>query len=353
MITASHNPPADNGLKLWTPSGQAFDSDQRAAITSRIENENYALQPWDGQGTYTEWAGAETRHHETLVAAGTDLSEFEIVVDIGNGAGGVTATALDNLGASVTTLNAQPDGRFPGRPSEPTSETCAGLCAHVGATDAELGIAHDGDADRMLAVDEQGRFVDGDSLLALFGQQAASAGDRIAAPVNTSLAVDDALDAVGASVVRTPVGDVHVASTTAVDDVVFGGEPSGAWIWPTESRCPDGPLAAVRLAGLVASDGPLSALVDALPAYPIARTSIEVELAATDRIMTAIHDRVTESYDDVTTLDGVRVEVDDGWFLIRPSGTQPLIRVTAQARSAERADALLQDARELVEAATR
>ena len=249
----------------------------------------------------------------------------------------------------METLNGQRDGRFPGRPSEPTAATCQTACELVAATDADLGIVHDGDADRMMAIDERGRFVAGDALLALFARREAGAGDRVAVPVDTSLLVADALSEVGAEVIYTPVGDAYVAAETTQPDVVFGGEPSGAWIWPEQTRCPDGPLAACTLAALVGTEGSLAALVDDLPDYPIRRDSVEADAkrAIVERVATLARER----FDDVTTLDGIRVETADGWFLVRASGTEPLVRLTAEARDEDDAAALFETARELVERA--
>jgi phosphoglucosamine mutase len=352
-VTASHNPPEDNGLKFWTPSGQAFSTAQQDAIEAILEAEDYDLAAWDDHGTRTDWDGAVEGHREALVeaggraadAAGVSLDDLSVVVDLGNGMGGVTADALFDLGADVETLNAQPDGRFPARPSEPTAETCASLVRTVDALDADLGIAHDGDADRMMAVSDDAEFVPGDLLLAVFGRERAGEGERVAAPVDTSLAVDDAVAEVGADVVRTRVGDVYVAERAREDDVAFGGEPSGAWIFPEETLCPDGPLAAVMLSVLAAAE-PLSTRLDRIDTYPIRRETVETDRKAA--LMETVTERVTERYDDVSTLDGVRVGTDDGWFLIRPSGTQPIVRLTAEAREAEQADALLAAARDLV-----
>ncbi len=353
IITASHNPPQDNGLKLWTPSGQAFSPDQQTEIETRIETEAYDLADWTGQGRHDTWTGATEHHKDELVATGqndaaaTDisLSSLSIVVDLGNGMGGVTADALFELGADIETINAQQDGRFPGRPSEPTAETCATLAATVDAVDADLGIAHDGDADRMMAVTDEGEFIPGDMLLAIFGREMAQAGDRVAAPVNTSLAVSDTLAEFGAELVHTRVGDVYVAERASDDDVVFGGEPSGAWIFPEETLCPDGPLAAVKLAAL-AAENPLSARLARIDRYPLQRTVVETT-EKTDA-MARISATVRQRYDDISTLDGVRVDTDSGWFLIRPSGTEPKIRVTAEARAATTTDELLDEALELV-----
>ncbi|WP_050031942.1 phosphoglucosamine mutase [Halorubrum halophilum] len=356
VVTASHNPPEDNGLKLWTPSGQAFSTAQQDEVTERIREADFDLAEWDEQGTHRSWDDATARHREALVETGrrdaaasdADLSSLSVVVDVGNGMGGVTADALYELGVDVETLNAQPDGRFPARPSEPTAETCTTLAATVPAVGADLGIAHDGDADRMMAVTDDGEFVPGDLLLALFGREEAGSGDRVAAPVNTSLAVADALATVGAEVVHTRVGDVSVAERARDPAVAFGGEPSGAWIFPDETLCPDGPLAAVKLAVLAAAE-PISDQLARIDRYPIRRATVETD--AKDAAMETVDGVVRERYDDVTALDGVRVETADGWFLIRPSGTQPLIRLTAEARDPEAAAELLSTARSIVETA--
>lgn len=352
-ITASHNPAPDNGFKLWTPSGRAYDAAQREAIAERVTAERFELAEWDETGERTTDDSATRAHCEAIVktvdAAVVADEELRVVVDVGNGAGGVTATALEAVGCTVETLNAQPDGRFPSRPSEPTAEHCTTLRKTVAATDADLGIAHDGDADRMLAVDADGTWVPGDVLLALFALGEATDGDTVAVPVDTSLLVTDALAAVGADVELTRVGDTYVAERAQDPDVVFGGEPSGAWIWPTETLCPDGPLAACKLVGRIAREKPLSELTAEIDTYPIRRAN--VECTDKDERMKRVATTVTERFDEVFTIDGVRAETKDGWLLIRASGTQPLIRLTAESRDSERAEELLAVAREIVESA--
>ncbi|WP_276301486.1 phosphoglucosamine mutase [Halorussus lipolyticus] len=353
MVTASHNPAPDNGLKLWNPSGQAFGEDQREAISARVRDEEYDFADWDELGQQDrrddpaeQHVDATERHADALVEA-VGGGGLEIVVDAGNGMGGVTAEALRRLGHEVRTMNDRPDGTFPARPSEPTAENCRALSQFVEATDADLGIAHDGDADRMRAVTGSGEFVSGDLLLALFAREATSPGEEVAVPVDTSLTVADLLESQGVSVSRTRVGDVYVAERATDAGVAFGGEPSGAWIWPDETLCPDGPLAACRLAELVSRRGPLSSLVGDIESYPLRRGSVEVEEKAA--VMAGVREAVLAEYDDVETLDGVRVGTDDGWFLIRASGTQPLVRVTAEARAERRADDLFAEASEVVE----
>jgi phosphoglucosamine mutase len=346
-ITASHNPAPDNGIKLWQPGGQAFDEARRETIARRVHGSDSDLQAWDGLGDRTR-VDASERHVDALVeSVGIDDS-LSVAVDLGNGAGGVTVDALQALGCEVETLNAQPDGRFPGRPSEPTAENCASLRNLVETTDADLGLAHDGDADRLRAVTGAGEFLSGDVLLALFAREAVARSDveapRVAVPVDTSLAVDDALGD-GATVTHTRVGDVFVAERATQPDVVFGGEPSGAWIWPDETLCPDGPLAACRLAAL-AADRPLDERAAETETYPIRRANVET--TEKSAVMDRVEERVLARYDDVRTLDGVRADLGDAWFLARASGTQPLVRITAEAREKARAEEVFETVREIV-----
>mgnify|MGYP000224074526 FL=1 len=346
-VTASHNPPTDNGIKLWLPSGKAFGPADREEIAELVENDDYAFAAWDGFGVeHTPDFDPVERHVDAIERRVSLARPLSVVVDAGNGPGGLTADALDGLGCQVRTLNAQLDGGFPGRPSEPTAENLGDLAATVAATDADLGIAHDGDADRMVAVTEDGTVVPGDTLLALFARAAVPRGGAVAAPLNTSLAVDDALADQNATVSRTKVGDVHVAERISSRTLAFGGEPSGAWIWSAETLCPDGPLAAAKLVELVAANDSLSALVDDIPTYPLRRESVEVD--DKDAVMAGVRERILDAYDDVNELDGVRVETDGGWFLVRASGTQPLVRATAEARDDATADDLLATALDLI-----
>ncbi|MFC7193614.1 phosphoglucosamine mutase [Halosimplex aquaticum] len=347
VVTASHNPAPDNGIKLWQPSGQAYDGPLREAIAERVREGTADLRAWDELGDRERRDGAD-RHVEALVDSADVVEPLSVVVDLGNGAGGVTVEALQRLGCEVETLNAQPDGSFPGRPSEPTEDNCRSLASLVAASDADLGIAHDGDADRMRAVAGDGTYLSGDVTLAILAREAASEGESVAAPVDTSLAVDDHLADDGVTVERTRVGDVYVAERASEAGVAFGGEPSGAWIWPSETLCPDGPLAACKLTAL-AAERPLADRLADVETYPIRRDSVETDEKGA--VMERVSERVLAEYDDVTTLDGVRADLGDAWFLLRASGTQPIVRITAEARDDDRAEEVFAEARDLLLAA--
>jgi phosphoglucosamine mutase len=347
-VTASHNPPEDNGIKLWTPSGRAFDAEQRRRVRQTVLGEQFEFADWDETGREFEWEGATERHRERLVEASPRLEDLSVAVDVGNGTGGLTVAAFDALGVDVVTLNAQQDGRFPGRPSEPVAEHCTDLVQFVSGTDVDIGIAHDGDADRMRAVTDDGEFVAGDVLMAIFAREMVGTGDRVATPVDTSMVVDELVADRGGSTVRTRVGDVFVAETAAQEGFVFGGEQSGTWIWPDETLCPDAPFAACKLAAIVDRRGPLSELVADVDTYPIRRTAIRTD--GKDDVMRAVESELRERYSLVDTTDGLRVQTEDGWFLVRPSGTEPLVRVTVECRSSEAVESLFEDVTGLVEA---
>ncbi|WP_411966319.1 phosphoglucosamine mutase [Haloferax sp. YSMS24] len=350
-ITASHNPAEDNGLKLWTPSGRAFDKEQTRDIVHRLNRNDITPAAWDEHGTERTWHDGPARHVDHLVSSFDAFDDVSLVFDLGNGTGRVSVDALYELGATVNTIDGQTDGRFPARKSEPNATTLSALRRTVPALGADIGLAHDGDADRLVAVDEHGEYVPGDYLLALFARDAVSPGQAVAVPIDTSLLVQDTVEDAGGFVTYTPVGDVHVAEAVEQPGYVFGGEPSGAWIWPDETLAPDGHYAALKLTALVERDGPLSEQVRSLDgdAYTTRRASLSFENKhkAMDRIARDIH----AQYDNVGTVDGIRVDTDDGWFLVRASGTEPLVRITAEARDPMDADRLFEEVRALVEGA--
>jgi phosphoglucosamine mutase len=198
------------------------------------------------------------------------------------------------------------------------------LKSTVKATGADLGIAHDGDADRMVAVDNQGRYVSGDKMLAFFAIR--EARKAIAVPVDTSRVVDDLL--VGIEITRTRVGDVYVAEALKKIGGDFGGEPSGAWIFPEVSLCPDGIYAAARLVEIVEKEGELGRLLDSIPEYPVKRGAFPCRNR--NKAMVQIIEKL-KKLGEINAMDGVRVDLDDGWILVRPSGTEPKIRITVES----------------------
>ena len=326
MITASHNPSQYGGIKLWNRDGIAFDSRQQDEIESIIKDKTWKTAEWQNIGNVFQADAIED--HSKMILSKVGRASLKVVIDSGCGAASViTPYVLRRMGCTVITLNSQPDGFFPARDPEPVEKNLELLKKATLAFGADLGIAHDGDADRMMTVDGKGRYIEGDKLLALFGFRETK--HSIVVPVDTSIMVDDVLK--GRIVYRTRVGDVYVAEELKKRNAEFGGEPSGSWIFPGISLCPDGILAAAKLVEIVQNEGRLDALIDELPAYPMLRGSVQ---CSNENKGTAMK-KITESLrkiGKVTDIDGIRVDAGNGWILVRPSGTEPKIRITAEAR---------------------
>jgi phosphoglucosamine mutase len=346
MVTASHNPSEYVGIKLWNPDGMAFDSTQQDEIEKAIEDANFSRVPWNQIGKFEE-DGNAIRAHMNMIKKLVGSSSLRIVLDCGCGAGGtISPYLLQELGCEVITLNAQPDGHFPARNPEPTDENLSMLKKAVVDFGADLGIAHDGDADRMMAVDEKGNFVSGDELLAIFGLfECNGSKGTVVVPVDTSMMVDDSLK--GSEIVRTRVGDVYVAEGIKQCNAIYGGEPSGSWIFPKISYCPDGIYAAARLVEIL-KDKKLSELREELPRYATKREAFPCANEKKAEFMKKIKVKL-EPLGKVLDIDGIRVEMKDGWVLIRPSGTEAKVRITAEAR--ENVDEIFEMAEKIVKEA--
>lgn len=337
MLTASHNPSQYNGIKLWNKNGMAYTSAQEMAIEEIYANKSYISVPWDKVGKLSVNEEIKGKYIDDLVDL-VDIKEgLKVVIDCASGAGSeISPLVFRKAGCEVTTLNSQPDGFFPGRNPEPNAENLQTLMKTVVAIGADLGIAHDGDADRMITVDEKGEISPFDSLLALMSKE--FDGD-IVTTVDAGLCMDES---VKGEVIRTPVGDVNVAEAIIEKDASFGGEPSGTWLHPDFCMCPDGILSGLRMAELVSHNGKLSQLLDEIPSYPNIREKIICSKQAKIKVMENMEELLTAEFDDivdVNSLDGVRLTFsDDSWVLVRPSGTEDYIRITLESRDEKRAE---------------
>lgn len=336
MLTASHNPSQYNGIKLWNKNGMAYTSSQEREIEEIYANKDYISVTWDKIGKLSVNEEIKGRYIDDLVNLVDIKKGLKVVIDCASGAGSeISPLVFRKAGCEVTTLNSQPDGFFPGRNPEPNAENLQNLMKTVVAVGADLGIAHDGDADRMITVDEKGNISPFDSLLALISKE--FDGD-IVTTVDAGLCMDES---VKGEVIRTPVGDVNVAEVIIERDAAFGGEPSGTWLHPDFCMCPDGILSGLRMAEIVSRDGNLSELLAEIPSYPNIREKITCSKEAKVKVMENMEDLLKEAFDDIAdinSLDGVRLTfTDDSWVLVRPSGTEDYIRITLESRDEARA----------------
>lgn len=351
MITASHNPSPYNGIKLWNPNGMAYRQEQERSIERIVHQESFDRVSWDIIGKSKDISSFISTYVADLLSLVKIKPGLKVVVDCGSGAASyLSPLILRKAGCKVITLNSQPDGFFPGRNPEPSQKNLGELMQVVKAIGADLGIAHDGDADRMVAVDDKGRMADFDKLLALVSAQR---GGIIVTTVDASAAIDRCLKEVNGEVDRTKVGDVHVAERISQLEANFGGEPSGTWIHPEFCMCPDGILSGLRVIELVQEKGPLSKLLDDLPTYPTRRVTVNCQDDDKRSIMLAMEKKLPYLFTDikdVNPIDGVRLTLnDDSWVLVRPSGTESFIRITLEGKSEKRTLEILGGSRKLLE----
>lgn len=327
MITASHNPEEYNGLKLFNPDGSSFTQEQQRDTEEQLTNLDY--HDWKHLGTECT-IDAVTPHKKAILEKVHIDPGLKVILDCGNGAGcTLTPSLMADAGVNPIAINCNPSGHF-ARPSEPLPEHLGYLGDMVRKTGADCAVVHDGDADRMMAFDNKGRFIDGDHLLMLFAKY--TGAKRVVTTSDASMIIDAVAD-----VHRTPVGDAYV-SEELIRWGDLGGEPSGAWVFPQISLCPDGPFAAALFCE-IASEWDIAQELDAMPTYPILRESIYSGSAR----------EILLGLGASSPTDGIRIADEGGWCLVRASGTEPKIRFTAEGTSMEKAKAMLAKGRALVQ----
>ncbi|MCU4717531.1 phosphoglucosamine mutase [Halapricum hydrolyticum] len=350
MVTASHNPPQHNGIKLIGPDGIELAVDQLERVEQRLLGERFGRSGWDAIGQTRTIDGVQRAYVDQLLES-VDReriadAELTVALDPGHGAGSVTSPQFfRELGCHVLTINAQPDGHFPGRKPEPVADNLGDLKRLVETTDADLGIAHDGDADRAIFVDETGAFIEGDAALAALAREELQVGDGVVSAVSTSQRLVDVVADVGAELHLTQIGSSHIITKVQELEkegtrVPIAGEGNGGIIFPGYRTIRDGAYTAARFCELLA-DRRASKIAADYDEYYNVRKNISYEDEGERSAMTDAIEAVARETDaEVNTIDGYRIEFDDGWVLARPSGTEPLIRVYAEARDPDRAEAL-------------
>jgi len=353
VVTASHNPREYNGIKAIDARGMEMRREDEEAVEAIYFEERFASAAWSDVGTIRSDDGANPRYLKGILSRldveAIRARKLRVVVDPGNGAGALTTPyLLRTLGCTVLSLNAQPDGAFPGRPPEPIAQHLGDLLRVVRESRADLGVAHDGDADRAIFVDETGGFVYGDKSLALLARDAVRGrGGVVVTPVSTGNLLDDVVLKEGAKVHRTRVGAPIVARTMFEAGATFGGEENGGVIFPDHQFCRDGAMAVGKMLELLARSGTtLSALLADLPAYSLSKASVEVPTDRRDAVLASI--LKLASGRRIETVDGVKVHEPDGWVLVRPSGTESIFRIYAEAKTQVRAEALAKEGVDLV-----
>jgi phosphomannomutase len=358
MISASHNPIEWNALKLISSTGLFLDAAEGAEML-RMVDQPFPRATWERLGTVEHDPDAAARPIEAVLALPMiDVERirarrFRVVLDCCRGAGAVIMPALlGRLGCDVTTLNLDPDGRFP-RPPEPVAENLGELERAVAEAAADVGFAVDPDVDRLAIVADGGRAIGEDYTLALAARVVLRyRPGTVVTNLSTSRIVDDVAAEAGGRVLRAPVGEVNVAVRMRQEGAVVGGEGNGGVILPDLHLGRDAPLAAALILALLADgDERLTQLVSRYPRYAIVKDKLDRPSVALD----AVYDALRASFPgaEVDTQDGLRLSWHDRWVHVRPSGTEPIVRVIAEAPSVEDARALVARSRAPLDALAR
>ena len=352
VITASHNPPRFNGIKCIAADGTELPRNQEEVIEGIYYDRTFIQATWNNCGRVRIITDAVERYLAGIMqqvnAEAIRTQEFRVAFDAGNGAAySSTPELLRRLGCSVVTLNANPDGKFTSRNSEPKPENLKDLINVVSGGKFDLGIAHDGDADRAVFIDSTGHFVDGDITLSLIVKSTIKPGDRVVTPISSSDAMDEICAAGGAELIRTRVGAPLVSRTMIEKKAKIGGEENGGIIYGPHQYCRDGAMTAALVLNLMAArKSGLKELISEIPEYHIHKLSADrkVEWEIIKRgILGYASDMKTD------TSDGIKVFLKDGWVLVRPSGTEPIIRIYGESRTFARARDIAQEYQALID----
>lgn len=338
IVTASHNPREYNGIKFVQDNGVEFYREMDEESERVYMSKKFRTASWDEVGQlYTDFYGLE-RYIEAIVESVELDKKYRVAVDCGNGAGSLsTPEILKSLGCDVYGINCNPDGRFPARNPEPVEESLDLLKKAVVDFNADIGVAHDGDADRAVFVDEKGRFVSEDVMLAIMAKHYVeeNGGGVVVTPVSSSKCVEDAVKAAGGEILYTPVGSPVVAKVMIEKNAIFGGEGNGGLIFPEHLVARDGGMSVAKVLELMDATGKkLSELAAEIPRYCIVKGKVEC------RDKKKLLEGLRKEFPDANHIDGARIDFSDGWVLIRPSGTEPIARIYAEGRTESRAKEL-------------
>ena len=357
MVTASHNPPQFNGIKVIGSNGIEISRESEKQIELLYNSNKFKIADWDKIGQITQYASSIDVYLEGIKSH-IDVEKIKnrklkVIVDCANSVGSlVTPRLLRELGCTVVSLNSQLDGTFPGRNPEPIPENIRDLALAVRVTGADLGIAHDGDADRATFVDETGRVLWGDQSFALIASRvlAKKRGSTLVTPVSSGRLIEDVARRAGAKIEWTTVGSVDVSHRLEETGAELGGEENGGVFYPPHQSVRDGAMTAAQIVELITLEcKTLSQLVSELPTYFNTKVKVKVPQEKKEALLEALLELSKDM--NRITLDGVKIIHDDGWILIRPSGTEPIYRCFAEGKTQETADRLSDEGVKLIERA--
>lgn len=355
IVTASHNPPEYNGVKVTGEGGIELDRGEESIVERIVHERRWKHAQWDSVGRISSARAWLDEYLSSIVAqvdpASIREASLKVVFDPGNGMGVLaTPKLLELLGCQVTVINGNIDGRFPSRPSEPLPENLSELCKAVRNVKADFGVAQDGDADRAIFVDETGVAHYGDRIFALVAMHLLKQkpGATIVTPVSSSQLIQDVADKYDGRIEWTKVGSVYVSHLMEKIGAPLGGEENGGIFYAGHHPVRDGAMSVALVAQILAYEKrKLSELLGELPAY----FNFKTKVPCPNEKKTATIEFAKKHYANlrVDDIDGAKIWYPDrSWVLIRPSGTEPLLRVFAESRGLQRAEELVGEAGKVV-----
>lgn len=346
MVTASHNPPEYNGFKVVDSDGIEIDRGKEVKVERLYAGNSWKTAQIPGQRTYPH-DPVEPYLASVESYVSTKLRrQITVVVDTGNGVAVLTTPVLlRRLGCRVVTINDNIDGRFPGRLSEPRPENLGPLAAAVKNEKAAFGVAHDGDGDRAIFVDDKGVVHSGDESLTLIEDEVLKKnhGAKVVTPVNSSMSVAEVASRRKGKLVLTPVGSINVARTMVRENAILGGEENGGIFYMPHQPVRDGAMATVLILNAILDNNlPLSKLMARLPTFFMAKEKRPCPDEKKNEVMRKIRQKLGDKVTNM--MDGVRVDLKNrGWFLVRASGTEPLIRIYVEGKTEKDLAGLLEE----------
>lgn len=354
MITASHNPPEFNGVKVMAADGVEVSKEIEEQIETLYLKGGPSPVLWDEIGSIRKVDVIEA--YIDALLRNVNLKEIneadlKVAIDTGNGVSVVVAPQIaSRIGCGVFTINTELDGGFPGRGSEPLIDNLGGLKALIKASSSDFGIAFDGDGDRSIIMDENGNAVWGDQSLALIAQEYMKKhpGETVVTAVSSGRCLSDVVEAYGGKVYWTKVGSVLVSRAMVEHGFMLGGEENGGIMYGPHHPVRDGAMTMVLFLELLAKEKkPLSELMKELPKYYKVKDAIQCPNQLKKSVLDKLQDIVEAP--EIDTMDGLKLYYpDESWILIRPSGTEPKFRIYSEALTERRAKDLIEKYRKLV-----
>ena len=346
MITASHNPPQYNGIKPAASDGVEISREDELVIEdiylqkSWITNpENYGITGKEERAIETYLKGIISQVDSKLI----ESKNFKVVLDLGNGVQAVSAPDFCKMMQCKTFLvNQNIDGTFPGRGSEPTPQNLSELSKTVTENNADVGIAFDGDGDRSIFCDNNGNILSGDKSALVLTQHILKKNPNslIVTCLNSGSNIEVLADKFNSKVIRTKVGSVEVSRKMVSTDALIGFEENGGFMYGKHNQVRDGCMALALMLELLATGKSLSDEIASLPPSFTTKDKVSCSPENVSKLISSLK----EEFPSSDTTDGIKITIDSkNWVMIRPSGTEPIVRVYAEAESQEKLDALMSE----------